>query len=157
MTLSGDPPGHYSDLLVRAGDDYPLVLSEVTILPPSNGGAAIRVNTTPGCACSVTLDPFAPIGQCYTKAVGVDFCEEDQNRPEINDPEAVPPGPDIPFASVGFYGSAQGEVDTIGLLQSDWGYWNTARLREGEWSLGGIRRCRVVDGNPLTYLTLIAP
>ncbi len=157
MTLTGDAPAHTTDLLVRAGESYPLILSSVTIYSESAGGAYIRVNTTPSCACSVTLDPVAPIGQCYTRSLGFDYCEEDFNRPMFNDPEAVPPGPDISFTSSGFYGSGEGEIDTIGILQSDWGYWNTVRLREGEWSLGGIRRCRTVDGSSLNYLTLVAP
>jgi hypothetical protein len=154
MALANDPSGRSTDLYARAAENYPLVLREIQIF---SGGASVTVDTTPSCACSVTLDPFAPLGQCYTRSFGADECETDPNRPEVNDPEAVVPGPDIPFTNVGFYGGGEGDVDWIGILQSDWGYWNTARQRAGEWSLGGIRRCRLVDGSDNSYLTLIAP
>lgn len=157
MTLSGDVPGHVADLWVRAGEEYPLRLQEVTLFSAPVPTASIRVNTTAACMCGVQLDPFAPAGLCYTKSANADECETDPNRPEINDPEAVPPGPDIPFFNVGFYGSGAGDVDTIGIGQPDWGYWTVARLREGQWQYGGIRRCRLVDGSANGFLTLIAP
>lgn len=145
-----------SDLFVLTGHVYPLRLAEVTIYAFSPG---IRVNTTPSCDCTGVLNPSDPSGTCYTRAFGADECEIDPSRPNPANPKEFEPGPDIPLVGIGFYSAGAGEIDWLSFEQTDYDYWNTARVRTGQWKLagGGVRRCRLVEGSGVSYLTIIAP
>jgi len=151
MSLTND--SETSDLHVMPGETYPLQLATVTI-----GDVGIEVDTTLACSCPTVLDPVAAPGTCYTRSLGVDYCEEDDSRAKIADADEISPGPDLGLVGVGFYGSGKGDIDYLGWLQGNYGeYWRTARLREGQWNLGAPRRCRFVGDSENTYITVIAP
>jgi hypothetical protein len=132
VRLVNDAAGHRTDLWALQTYDYPLRAAEVTIF--AYGPQTVTVHTSTTCG--------------YTRSFNIeDQCEEDPDRPDLANPEKVPPGPDLP-ANLRVYSGGYQEVDFLSFTQTDWDYWQTARLRPGQqmWPDTGVRRCRNVSG-----------
>jgi hypothetical protein len=137
---------HYVDLMVMSGP-YPIMVKEVVLYGGSTGPSSLTVND--GTSCTGTV---------FTSGTNLDEqCESDSSRPEIADPEEVPPGP-LLTANNGWLAGGQGDIDYLTNAGGDFAYWNTFRAHAGELMHvpSGVRRCRYVDTAGIYFMTLLS-
>jgi len=146
--LLNDSPFAQTDMFVVHGEHYPLRLKDL-ILYSAGGPASIIVDDASTCGFTRSF-----LVSDVPGSGGIE-CEEDDSRPEIADPELVPPGPNLPF-NVGCYAGGDGETDILSWTSGDNNYWTTIQHQAGYFyaSVGGIRRCRYVSE---VFLTCVAP
>ena len=139
LHLKNDPSGGaFRDFWVRAGQYYPLRASDVRLPDDTSDRPS-----------SLTFDDSQTCA--YTRSQGLDEC----NAPGYNEGYVVNAGGIA--ANVGFFATTAGEVEVRLRSEGTTGPWHLLDLAAGEFVLGDIIDCQLVDGSGLTYLTAVAP
>lgn len=119
--------GSVRDLWVRAGQYYPLRVKDVLIPSDAPHPSGLSFDDSQTCG--------------YTRSFGADECGNYSFG-------------DIP-SNVGFFASADGEIEVLMRTDSSSDPWRLYDLIAGEFALGDIATCQLVTGSGLTYITTV--
>lgn len=122
-----------SDFWVIAGEYYPLRVA--TVLIPTD--QEVFGNRPSG----LSFDTSQTCG--YTRSFGLDECGN------------------YPFgdvaANVGIYATSTGSIEVKWRTDTENDPWRLYQLHAGEFALGDVATCQLVEGSNLGYITMVAP